>query len=268
MSTRVMLTFDVDFQFLWIGTFRKTTLRELSRGEFGARVGIHRILDLLEEESLKATFFIPGKVAEVYPELVMKIKEDGHEIGLHGYIHERWTDLDFNDEKQVIEKGKRSLESLIGTEITGFRSPALDLNLHSPGLLLESGIKYDSSLSAQDFEPYYLRIGDKVDLDGNLIFGEESTLMEFPMPWELDDFPYFSHGRHTGLASPAEVKARWSEEIEYAKNIPDSIVTYTMHPQVIGRGPRIEMLRAFIKEQKNEVEFSTMNDSYNFYNKQ
>lgn len=267
MSTKVMLTFDVDFQFLWIGTFRKTTLRELSRGEYGARVGIHRILDLLKDEDLKATFFIPGKVAEIYPELVLKIKNGGHEIGLHGYIHERWTDLDFNEEKQVIEKGKNSLESLIGSDITGFRSPALDLNLHSPGLLLDAGIKYDSSLSAQDYEPYYLRTGDKVNLDGNIQFGEESALMEFPMPWELDDFPYFSHGRHTGLAAPSEVKARWCEELDYAKGIPDSIVTYTMHPQVIGRGPRIEMVRDFIRTYKDKVEFCTMKEVYNFYSK-
>lgn len=261
-KTKVLLTFDVDFQFVWVGSYKKTTLRELSRGEFGARVGIFRVLEMLDDHELKATFFVPGKIAEIYPSIILEIQDRGHEIGLHGYIHERWNELDEDEERTTIRKGKKAIESLTGEKIDGFRSPAFDLNFKSPRILLDEGIKYDSSLSAQDYYPYYLRSGDYFDLSGNVTFGKETELLEIPVPWELDDFPYFAHGRHRGLANPDTVKSRWLEELNYAQKLPDSVVTYVMHPQIIGRGPRIEMLSNLISEIRDEIEFCTMKDIY------
>lgn len=263
MTTKVNLTFDVDFQLLWTGTFHKTTLAELSRGEYGARVGLPRVLALLEKEKVKATFFVPAKNIEIYPELIRAIHEQGHEIGLHGIAHERWNQLTEEEEITILSEGKRMLEEFLQTEIVGFRSPAWNLNMKSPQLLLENGFKYDSSLMADDFKPYYLRVGDSATIDGNIVFGEETALLELPVSWELDDFPYFAHtGQKQGLSSPQYVFERWMEEFYYADKLPNSVYTLTMHPQVIGRGPRIEMLEKFIKtiKENSNAEFCTASE--------
>jgi peptidoglycan-N-acetylglucosamine deacetylase len=264
MTTKILLTFDVDLQLLWTGTFRRTTLGEVSRGEYGARVGLPRVLELLKKENIKATFFVPGKIAEIYPELILNIQSLGHEIGLHGYAHERWNELNSEQEEEIINKGKTVLEDLLSKEIIGFRSPAWNLNPWSAETLLKHGFKYDSSLMADDFSPYYLRIGDLVNLDGEIHFGKESGLLEIPVAWELDDFPYFSFtGRQTGLSSPHEVMKRWLEELNYAIKQSNSVFTLTMHPEIIGRGPRIEMLQEFIKKIKSNegnINFCTASD--------
>lgn len=261
MNTNVLLTFDVDFQYLWIGQFKNIQLSNLSRGEFGAKVGLPRILDLLDRENVKATFFVPGKVAELYPELIKELHRKGHEVGVHGYAHERWNELNYDEEKAILIKSKQILETLLDTEIVGFRSPAWNLNEHSVDLLLELGFKYDSSLMAGDFHPYYLRTGDRITEQLDIKFGEETELLEFPVAWELDDFPYFTFtGRTMGLSSPDFVLERWIEEVDFASQLESSVVTYTMHPQVIGRGPRIKMLENLINyiKKENRATFSTM----------
>jgi peptidoglycan/xylan/chitin deacetylase (PgdA/CDA1 family) len=243
MTVRVAITFDLDLQFLWIGTFRTTTLGPLSRGEYGARVGLPRVLDLLEREGLASTFFVPGRVAETYPALVHEVAAAGHEVALHGYGHERWADLGEEEEREVLRRGRSALAEVLGVAPVGFRSPAWDLNLWSPGLLESEGFRYDSSLMADDFRPYRLRTGDEVPPSGPLRFGRLSSVLEFPVAWELDDFPYFAHtGQRTGLADPAAVAKRWLDEFEAAMATPGAVFTLTLHPQVIGRAPRLRML--------------------------
>lgn len=263
MTTKVLLTFDVDFQLLWTGTFHKTTLAELSRGEYGARVGLERILNLLEQEAIKATFFVPAKQIENYPYLIKKIHDKGHEIGLHGISHERWNQLSEEQEREILFHGKKMLEEFLQTTISGFRSPAWNLNMITPSLLQEYGFKYDSSLMADDYTPYYLRIGDSASIEGNIIFGQPSSILEIPVSWELDDFPYFAFtGKNRGLSSPDFVFNRWMEEFYYADKLENSVYTLTMHPQVIGRGPRIEMVERLIKtiKEKSNAVFHTMSE--------
>jgi peptidoglycan/xylan/chitin deacetylase (PgdA/CDA1 family) len=261
VSPRVCLTFDVDGPFLWLGTFGTRGLQGLSRGEYEVRVGLPRVLELLREKSVPATFFVPGRFAETYPALVREIAAGPHEVAAHGYNHERWPDLSREAEEKVLERSIGALSDCLGTRPLGFRAPAFELNPWSIRLLVEAGFAYDSSLMADDFTPYRPRVDDPVSDEGPLRFGEPAPILEFPVSWELDDFPYFAHtSRNAGLRSAREVAALWFEEWEFARTVPAAVYTLTLHPQVIGRGPRIRMLAELIDRIRAEgpVSFTTL----------
>ena len=134
-------------------------------------------------------------------------------------------------------------------DVRGFRSPGFELNPWSVRLLVAAGFVYDSSLMADDFRPYRLRYEDRIPDEGPLAFGDPSPLVEFPVSWELDDFPYFAFtGRNTGLRAAPEVLRIWLDEFRFAASLPNAVYTLTLHPQVIGRGPRIRMLGELIDQ--------------------
>ncbi len=264
MTLRACLTFDVDGQFLWLGTFGTRGLQGLSRGEYEVRVGLNRVLGLLAEKKVDATFFVPGQFAETYPQAVREIAGAGHEIGAHGYRHERWAELPAEAEGDILRRSKAALEDCLGQTVRGFRAPGFELNPWSVRLLVAAGFYYDSSLMADDFRPYRLRYEDRIPDQGPLAFGEPSPLVEFPVSWELDDFPYFAFtGRNPGLRAPDEVLRIWIDEFRFANSLPDAVYTLTLHPQVIGRGPRIRMLGELIDQitETDRVSFSTLNGS-------
>ena len=84
----VAFSFDFDAETLWTGNFKMDHPTILARGEFGANVGVGRILRVLNKYNVKATFFVPGWTADKYPEQLAAIHEGGHELAHHGYLHE------------------------------------------------------------------------------------------------------------------------------------------------------------------------------------
>lgn len=264
MTTTVCLTFDFDSLSLWIGTLRQTSPTPLSRGEYGARVGVPRILDLLERHGVKATFFVPGHTALTYPDSVRAIAAAGHEIGAHNMVHETPIGLDRTHEAQILDRAAEALEQVAGIRPVGYRSPSWDLSASTIALLVERGYLYDSSMMAHDFTPYRPRIHDRIGEDGTVSFGDEAPIWEFPVAWELDDFPYFHYSHKVsgrGLRSPEEVGDVWLAEFDYCRrHVRNGVFTLTTHPQIIGRGPRIAMLDRLIGAMRAEagVRFSTM----------
>lgn len=259
----VCLSFDFDALSLWLGTFKQSTATPVSRGEYGARVGLPRILNLLEQAAVPATFFVPGHTAETFPAETRTILAAGHEIGAHGYLHERIPALDPAQEEQVIARSIAALVEVTGRRPVGFRSPAWDLNPGSVDLLLAHGFLYDSSMMGDDYRPYYCRRGDAADPAGPYRFGASTPLVELPVAWELDDFPYFHFSNYpylNGTRTPAEVEQIWWQEFDYmAQQVPEGVFTLTMHPQIIGRGPRIQMLAHLIASmQAAGARFVTM----------
>ncbi|MGF7159503.1 peptidoglycan/xylan/chitin deacetylase (PgdA/CDA1 family) [Rhodoligotrophos appendicifer] len=262
--TTVCLTFDFDALSLWIGTFKQVTPTPLSRGEYGARVAIDRILRALDAQSVSATFFVPGHTARTFPDSVRAIAAAGHEIGAHNDVHESPSGLSRAKEVEIMDRAEASLAGITGERPRGYRSPAWDLSPHTIELLAERGYLYDSSCMADDFTPYRPRFRDTVAEDGTISFGVEAPLWEFPVAWELDDFPYFAHVTRPifpGLRNPEEVGEIWFQEFDYCRrHVADGVFTLTTHPQIIGRGPRILMLEQLIERMKasGDVTFSTM----------
>ncbi len=222
----------------------------ISRGEFGPRVGVPRILRLLERRRIPATFFVPGHTAATFPGSVEDIVAAGHEIGCHGWVHEDLAQLDPADERDVMTRSRDVIAEAAGMPPRGFRAPYWSLSPRTLDLAVELGFMYDSSLMADDVHLYRVRRGDVHDRERSRL-GEPGRLVEVPISWALDDWPHFEPGR-TGvgpLSAPSKVVEIWLEELRYAwSNERDGVLTITMHPEVIGRGSRIAMLDRFIDE--------------------
>lgn len=258
-------TFDFDALSSWIGSWKTDNPSAISRGEFGAVVGLSRILDLLKRHEVQATFFVPGHTADAYPTLVRQIREDGHEVGHHGWVHENPADFDRDGERKNLERGIEAIERAAGVRPTGYRSPAWDFSRNTVDILLEYGFEYDSSCMANDFYPYYLRKDDEWPATEPYVFGEITELIESPVYWTLDDFPLveFVLGANTGLAPPSKVEEIWQSEFDYAyANCLGGLYNLTMHPQYIGRGHRMLMLERLVEYFKSHegVVFETLSE--------
>jgi peptidoglycan/xylan/chitin deacetylase (PgdA/CDA1 family) len=236
----VALTFDFDAESWWVGPAKMTSPSAISRGSYGARKGVPRVLKLLEKYELHATFFIPGYTAEQHPEEVRAIARAGHEIGHHGYLHEPPNLLTEEQEEEMLKKGMEALEKVTGKRPFGFRSPSAELSPNTLSLLVDMGFIYDSSMMGSD-RPYLAQDPKR-----------DRNILEIPMSVELTDTPHFMFLYHPivlpGLSSPSKVEEIWRGDFDglYAE-CGDAVFNLTCHPQVIGRPHRMQMLERFIR---------------------
>lgn len=262
--TIVCLSFDFDAISSWITNWKQTSPTPFSRGEFAATTGVPRILDLLRRNDIRATFFVPGHTARTFPREVNAIHDAGHEIAAHSDMHATPVAMTLEDEIADFDASERSLSAITGIRPRGYRSPAWDLSANTLNLLEERGYIYDSSLMTRDFSLFAPRTGDRIEPDGTVVFGRETGLVEIPISWELDDYVYFQflvRPQMAGLRNPENVGQIWAAEYDYCANsVDDGVFTLTMHPEVIGRGPRMVMLEKLIDHMRShkEVSFETM----------
>ena len=248
----VALTFDFDAMSLWIGSFKATNASMVSRGEF-AVPATRRILDLLDRHGVPATFFVPGHTALAFPDAVRDVAAAGHEIGHHGFVHERVTELSPERELEVLRRGAEILEDVTGRRPVGYRSPSWEFSAATLELLVSEGFAYDSSLMASDFVPYRPRVGDSFGADGPYRFGTEAPLVEVPVSWALDDFPHFEYVPRAlqQMKTPSQVHEIWWGEFDwFCREVDAGCYTLTMHPQVIGRGHRLDLLDRLVGEMR------------------
>jgi peptidoglycan/xylan/chitin deacetylase (PgdA/CDA1 family) len=260
----ICLTFDFDALSVWF-SYPATTPAMLYRGEYGARVGVPRVLALLERLEIAATFFIPGHTAESFPQQVEAVLAAGHEVGHHSYAHIDPSQQTPAEERADMERGLRALERF-GVRPRGFRSPSADFSEATLSLLEEYGFAYDSSLMADDFVPYHPRIGDQVSQHSPLVPGRVASLWELPLSFEFDDWVHFQFNfapYRNGTSAPSKVLEIWTEEYDWMhEHVDGGILTAVMHPQVIGRGHRIAMLERFVAHclAHGDVRFARMTD--------
>jgi peptidoglycan/xylan/chitin deacetylase (PgdA/CDA1 family) len=243
----VALTFDHDAISSEVDRGDGPVLR--SRGEFGPRVGAPRILDLLEREAIPSTWFIPGHTIVTFPDSVAAVVAAGHEIGCHGWAHEDLASLEPAAERDVMERSVEAVARVSGLPPRGFRAPYWALSEQTIELAIELGLRYDSSLMADDVRLYRLRRGEVHDARTGSIFGTPGPLVEVPISWALDDWPHFEPGsKGVGpMSAPSKVEEIWVGELRYAwEHEPGGVLTITMHPEAIGRGHRLVMLERFI----------------------
>ena len=239
----VCLTFDFDTQSGFIAR-GMTTPTPLSRGEFGL-TGARRILGVLKAQGIKATWFVPGFTIESHPAACEAVVAGGHEIAHHSWAHIPPAQQSRNEEEADLVRANEAITRLTGHKARGYRSPSWDLSEHTIDLLLEHGFLYDSSLMGADYWPYRARRGDRVELGKPFHFGDETELIEMPISWSLDDFPFFEFLRTASTVLPGSQSARltmesWFDEFRYMQQTVDwGVLTYTMHPYVIGRGHRM-----------------------------
>lgn len=231
----VALSFDSDHETIPLRD-AETRPGKLSQGEYGSRVGAKRILDLLERKSIPASFFMPAVSALLHPDEARSYVAAGHELALHGWIHERNMLLEPKDERELAFRSAETLERISGVRPVGLRTPSWDFSDATLSVVRELGLLYDSSLMADD-EPYEILADD-----------EPTGLVEIPVEWIRDDAPYFSFDRYTAIrpyTSPRHALTIWRDEFDgaYAEA---GLFQLTMHPHIIGHRSRMAILEELI----------------------
>jgi peptidoglycan/xylan/chitin deacetylase (PgdA/CDA1 family) len=259
----VCLTFDFDAQSGFIAR-GMTTPTPLSRGEFGV-IASGRILQFLKDREIRATWFVPGFTIETWPKQATAVVDGGHEIAHHSWAHIPPANQTREEEEADLMRANEAIRRLYGKTARGYRSPSWDLSEHTIELLIKHSFLYDSSLMGSDYVPYRARRGDVAELGKPFTFGVETTLIEMPISWSLDDFPHFEFLRMPqsvlpGLQSPRTVMQTWLDEFIYMKQTVDwGVLTITMHPYVIGRGSRMLALDWLVTQMTKEgAVFMTM----------
>jgi peptidoglycan/xylan/chitin deacetylase (PgdA/CDA1 family) len=263
----VCLTFDFDAISGWISR-GMTSPSPISRGEFGPHVGVPRLLDLLERHGIRSSWYIPGHTIETYPGESRRVANAGHEIGHHGWTHRPPASVSREEEEEELVRANEAIRALTGRTARGYRSPSWDLSPHSVELLLKHGFVYDSSMMGDDYTPYAVRKGDRIELEQPAVFGEATRLIEMPISWTLDDYPHFEFLRTPTSVLPGNMNANgvlqnWIDDFLYLKrNLEWGVITYTFHPFVIGRGHRMIALEKLIAKLEDEgAVFMTVEDA-------
>ena len=248
----VGLSFDLDNE---TGTLRDngTSPALFSQGEYGSRAGLPRVLALLDKHKIAASFFVPAVSALLHQDSMKAITAAGrHEVGLHGWIHERNSQLDGATERELLTRASQTLEKLTGKKPVGMRTPSWDYSPTTIQIARELGLLYDSSLMASD-HPYEV-----------LAAGQPTGIVELPVEWILDDFPYFWMDRSSTVRptmTPDEVFSIWKAEFDVAYDERGMFIL-TMHPHVIGHRARMAMLDRLVTYMKTKpgVWFATHED--------
>ncbi|MEV6315372.1 polysaccharide deacetylase [Streptomyces sp. NPDC051776] len=232
----VALSFDSDHETLPLRD-GETGPGKLAQGEFGSRVGVPRIMRLLERHAIPATFFMPAVSALLHPGEARGYTDAGHEVGLHGWIHERNVGLAPADERELAFRSADTLEALTGVRPVGLRTPSWDFSDHTLAVIRELGLLYDSSLMADD--GCYELLAD----------GEPTGVVELPVEWIRDDAPYFSMERYAALrpyTPPRGVLTIWRDEFDmaYAEG---GLFQLTLHPHIIGHRSRMAVLTELVE---------------------
>jgi peptidoglycan/xylan/chitin deacetylase (PgdA/CDA1 family) len=217
----VAISFDSDHE---TGELREggESIGRLSQGQYGTRAGIPRILALMKKYSIPATFYVPAVSAMLHPDEQRRVAADGHEIGIHGWIHERNSILP--------EASERDLQ-------VGIRTPSWDFSPHTLAITRDMGLLYDSSLMADD---------DCYEL---LLDGQPTGVVELPVEWIRDDAVYFNMNRFASLrpyTPPSSVLEIFRREFDVAYT-EGGLFQLTMHPHIIGHRSRMMMLEELIR---------------------
>jgi len=246
----VALTFDSDA--ISDSVRRDDPPVKLSHGEFGPRVAVPRILDVLEREAIGTTWFIPGHSLVTFPDSTAAIQSRGHELACHGWYHEDFSELKAGEQRDILRRCVDAVAKVTGAPPAGNRAPYWALGEKTLELVEAAGFRYDSSLMADDYRLYRVRHGDRHSVKNGTTWGHEGSLVQVPVYWALDDWPYFEPGPgRDGLSAPSRVLEIWLGELHYAyDHAPGGLLTVTMHPECIGRGHRMTILETFIREAK------------------
>ena len=228
-----LLSFDIDNDTISIARSENPSIGGLSQGEYGARVGLRRVVDLLDRHAIPASFFIPAVSLVLRPDMVDVIQESGrHEFGVHGWIHELNTALDAETERELVSRATNYLEDATGRRPVGYRAPSWNFSPNTLSIIRGLGCLYDSSLMADD-RPYEL-----------MQDGEPTGMVELPVEWILDDAPLMNP-RGDSYTSPRELLQVYIDEFDKAYE-EGTMFLLTTHPHIIGHRSRIVILEELI----------------------
>lgn len=280
MVKRVLVGYGIDVDAVsgWINTKDGTPANptDVSRGVFGATVGIDRLLKLWDKYGIKTTWFVPAHSLESFPEQLAKVRDAGHELGLHGYTHEFVSNLSDVQQRDVLTKSIDVLTKFIGKKPKGWTAPAWSTSKQTITLLEEFGIEYDHSFMHHDSQLYYAPSGTESWTETNtaqpasawmtpMSALKPSAVVEVPANWHLDDWPPFQlslkQASTHGYVDTRSVEQLWKDQFDYLYRENETFVfPMSIHPQVSGK-PQVILMHERLIEYINGhegVEWCTM----------
>jgi peptidoglycan/xylan/chitin deacetylase (PgdA/CDA1 family) len=224
----------------------------MSWGQFGNRQGVPRILEILKRHAVPATFYVPAVAALLHPDEQRRVIAEGHEIGIHSWIHELNSVLSYDAERDLMLRSAEALEKITGVRPVGARTASWDFSPHTLRITKEMGLRYDSSLMA-DVDCYEL-----------LLDGEPTGVVELPVEWIRDDAVYFMMHRFQSLrphTPPQAVLDIFLREFDAAYD-EGGLCQLTMHPHIVGHRSRVWIIDEVIRHAKARggVWFATHRD--------
>ncbi len=236
----VMLTFDLDAESGFLASDPANASRPgvLSPGQYGPKVGVYRLISMLQRKGIPATLFVPGWVAEKYPAAVQAAVAAGWEIAHHGYEHISPTSQTREQEAEALLKGISAIEKVAKVTPLGYRSPSWEFSSNTLELISQQGFLYSSNMMDHD-APYLHPVSSKA-----------GPIVELPVQWILDDAPFFlfkaPYTRPISALSTAYES--WAEEFEglYDEREQGKCYVLTMHPFISGRPGRVRLLERLI----------------------
>lgn len=247
----VVCTFDLDAEAHLLAQDPTNLARVslLSSARYGVRRGLQRVLRVLAQEDVRATFFVPGWVIHNEPDACRQIAAEGHEVAHHGYTHTSPLSCSLEEERDELRRGIDAIAALTGRPPAGYRAPFRDVSPHTFDLLVEFGFLYSSNLQDDD-RPYLHPQGSR-----------GGRLVEIPVNPLADDASYFLYRppAHRLLLPADHALSVWQAELAALAREPGSCLVLTLHPDLIGRASRCETLRAFIRfaREQEHVRFLT-----------
>jgi peptidoglycan/xylan/chitin deacetylase (PgdA/CDA1 family) len=235
----VAISFDADHETIPLRDSDESPMR-ISQGQYGERQATPRIRALLQREAIPASFFYPAVSALLHPEEVRGIADDGHEIGIHSWIHEANTTLPRKAERDLTFRAAETLSRISGRDPVGMRTASWDFSVNTMDIIRELKLLYDSSLMADD-DPYEL-------IDA----GEPTGIVELPPEWIRDDAVYYNFVRFSALrpyTPPSAVAEIFTAEFDGAWE-EGGLFLLTMHPHITGHRSRMPVLERLIKHMK------------------
>jgi peptidoglycan/xylan/chitin deacetylase (PgdA/CDA1 family) len=195
----VAITFDVDSDsFVHVGlpdrAHRLVCTTSWARYD---EVAIPRMVDIFRRFDLHQTFFFPAWCMERYPHLVEATLAGGHEVGLHGYLHELANTLPGEKERELLERGLEITKRVTGHKPAGWRAPLYSFSENTTDLIAEAGFLYDSSLMGDDI-PYILA-------------SAAGKVVELPLQDASDDWPQYAENWDFGYHAPIRPPERGIE---------------------------------------------------------
>lgn len=249
MRCTAAVTVNLDGEFFWLSRFPESAgkPKTLSMGTYGLLRGVWRVLDALRAQKLKATFFVPGAIAQRYPDEIRRIAQEGHELACRGYALENLALLEPDKQRSAIHRAADMLENLCGKRPSGFRAPGGEVTAETMRIAAQDGFAYSSSLYGDDM-PYRTEYGG---------------LVEIPIKWQLSDLPYFAFNYSPAMpagqgriASYAKVLENWQYEFEGACRYGLSYILQ-LDPQTIGTPGRIGLLEEMLGRMASGAQVMT-----------